>query len=129
MPADRGRVNSQRGLTGSFWRYRIMAFTTGTLLIVLVFIGIPLQVWGSDDTLEKIVGTAHGFLFMVYLVTALDIGIRLNWLQPRSWLKLGLVMLAGTVPFASFYAEHRVRGEYRARLGSRGTAESASTVS
>jgi integral membrane protein len=118
-------VSSQRGLTGSFWRYRIMAFTTGTLLIVLVFVGIPLQVWGSDDTVVKIVGTAHGFLFLVYLLTALDIGIRLNWLHPRSWLKLGLVMLAGTIPFASFYAEHRVHGEYRVRLRSRGSAESA----
>jgi len=36
-------VNSQRGLTGSFWRYRIMAFTTGTVFVVLVFIGVPLQ--------------------------------------------------------------------------------------
>ena len=99
-----------------------MAFTTGTLLIVLVFIGIPLQIWGHNDTLEKIVGTAHGFLFMVYLLTTLDIGTRLGWLR-RNWLKLGLVMLAGTVPFASFYAEHRVRGEYLARLASRGSAE------
>ena len=121
-------MTSQRGLTGAFWRYRIMAFTTGTLLVVLVFIGIPLQLWGHSDTLERIVGTAHGFLFMVYLVTALDIGIRLNWLHPRSWLKLGLVMLAGTVPFASFYAEHRVRAEYLVRLRARrpaGSAESA----
>jgi integral membrane protein len=121
-------VNSQRGLTGAFWRYRIMAFTTGTLLVVLVFVGIPIQVWGHNNTLEAIVGTAHGFLFMVYLVTALDIGTRLNWLRPRSWLKLGLVMLAGTVPFASFYAEHRVRGEYLAKLQARQSAWSA-TVS
>jgi integral membrane protein len=120
-------VNSQRGLTGSFWRYRIMAFTTGTVFVVLVFIGVPLQLWGNNDTLEKIVGTAHGFLFMIYLLTALDIGTRLGWLR-RSWLKLGLVMLAGTIPFASFYAEHRIRGEYLARLESRrpaGSAESA----
>ena len=128
MPAERGRVNSQRGLTGAFWRYRIMAFTTGTLLVVLVFVGIPIQVWGHNNTLEAIVGTAHGFLFMVYLVTALDIGTRLNWLRPRSWLKLGLVMLAGTVPFASFYAEHRVRGEYLTKLQARQSARSA-TVS
>jgi integral membrane protein len=117
-------VSSERGLTGAFWRYRIMAFTTGTLLVVLVFVGIPLQVWGHNDTLERIVGTAHGFLFMVYLLTTLDIGTRLGWLR-RSWLKLGLVMLAGTVPFASFYAEHRVRGEYRARLQARRSSESA----
>jgi integral membrane protein len=120
-------VNSQRGLTGSFWRYRIMAFTTGTLFLVLVFIGVPLKYWGDNNLIAAVVGTAHGFLFMVYLLTALDIGSRLGWLR-RSWLKLGLVMLAGTLPFASFYAEHRIRGEYLARLESRrpaGSAESA----
>jgi integral membrane protein len=50
---------------------------------------------------------------MVYLVTALDLGIRLRW----AWLKLGLVMLAGTVPFASFVTERRAHREVRARLG------------
>ncbi|MFL6160867.1 MAG: DUF3817 domain-containing protein [Jatrophihabitantaceae bacterium] len=111
-------MSSQRGLTGAFWRYRIMAFTTGTLLVVLVFIGIPIQIWGHNTVLVSIVGTAHGFLFMVYLVTTLDLGTRLGWLR-RSWLKLGLVMLAGTIPFASFYAEHRAHGEYLARLAVR----------
>ncbi|HTZ44185.1 MAG TPA: DUF3817 domain-containing protein [Jatrophihabitans sp.] len=99
-------------LSGAFLRYRIMAFTTGTLLVLLVFVAIPIQVWGHDKTLESIIGTAHGFLFMVYLVTALDIGIRLRW----HWLKLGLVMLAGTVPFASFVAERIASREYLERL-------------
>jgi integral membrane protein len=99
-----------------------MAFTTGTLLVVLVFVGIPIQIWGHNETLVSIVGTAHGFLFMVYLVTTLDLGARLGWLR-RSWLKLGLVMLAGTIPFASFYAEHRARGEYQQRLRVRRPAD------
>jgi integral membrane protein len=89
-------------LSGAFLRYRIMAFVTGVLLVLLVFVAIPIQLWGHNKTPESIIGTAHGFLFMVYLLTALDIGIRLRW----PWLKLGLVMLAGTVPFCSFIAEH-----------------------
>jgi len=47
-----------------------------------------------------VIGTAHGFLFMVYLVTALDLGVRRRW----PLLRLGLVMIAGTIPFASFVA-------------------------
>jgi integral membrane protein len=99
-----------------------MAFTTGTLLVVLVFIGVPLKYWGHNNVIAAVVGTAHGFLFMVYLVTTLDLGTRLGWLR-RSWLKLGLVMLAGTIPFASFYAEHRARGEYQQRLRARRPAD------
>jgi len=91
-----------------------MAFVTGVLLVLLVFVAIPIQIWGHNKTPEAIIGTAHGFLFMVYLVTALDIGIRLRW----PWLKLGLVMLAGTVPFCSFVAEHIAHRDYQARISS-----------
>ncbi|HEX2904795.1 MAG TPA: DUF3817 domain-containing protein [Jatrophihabitans sp.] len=99
-------------LSGAFLRYRIMAFVTGVLLVLLVFVAIPIQLWGHNKTPESIIGTAHGFLFMVYLLTALDIGIRLRW----PWLKLGLVMLAGTVPFCSFIAEHIAHRDYQRRV-------------
>lgn len=99
------------GTRSSFVRYRVMAFVTGTLLVLLVFLALPIKYFGHNDGPTALIGTAHGFLFMVYLVTALDLGIRRRW----SWLKLGLVMIAGTVPFASFYAEHTIRQEIEVR--------------
>jgi integral membrane protein len=102
---------SQRGLSGAFLRYRILAFVTGVMLVLLVFVAIPLKHFAHHPGPVSVIGTAHGFLFMVYLVTALDIGIRLRW----PWLKLGLVMLAGTVPFASFVAERRAHSDVQAR--------------
>lgn len=102
---------SQRGLSGAFLRYRILAFLTGVLLILLVFVALPLKYLADHPGPVSVIGTAHGFLFMVYLVTALDIGIRLRW----AWLKLGLVMLAGTIPFASFIAERRAHQDVRSR--------------
>jgi integral membrane protein len=104
-------ATGQRGLSGSFLRYRILAFTTGVMLVLLVFVAIPLKYFAHHPGPVSVIGTAHGFLFMVYLVTALDIGIRLRW----PWLKLGLVMLAGTIPFASFVAERRAHQDVRAR--------------
>lgn len=100
------------GLPGSFLRYRIMAFTTGVLLVLLVFVAVPIRYWwGHNHGPVAVLGPAHGFLFMVYLVTAFDLGVRLRW----PWLKLGLVMLAGTVPFASFYAERRAHADVLGR--------------
>jgi integral membrane protein len=84
-----------------------MAFVTGTLLVLLVFVAIPIKYLGHNKGPVSLIGTAHGFLFLVYLLTALDLGVRRRW----SWLKLGLVMIAGTVPFASFYAENRIHHE------------------
>jgi integral membrane protein len=101
----------QRGLSAAFLRYRILAFVTGAMLILLVFVAIPLKYLADHPGPVSVIGTAHGFLFMVYLVTALDIGIRLRW----PWLKLGLVMLAGTIPFASFVAERRAHQDVRER--------------
>ena len=98
---------TQTSVKGAFLRYRTLAFVTGTLLILLVFVAIPIKWWGHNKTPVAIIGTAHGFIFMVYLVTALDLGVRLRW----PWLKLGLIMLAGTIPFASFVAERRAHND------------------
>jgi integral membrane protein len=101
---------TQTGVRGAFLRYRTLAFVTGTLLILLVFVALPLKWWAHNKTPVAIIGTAHGFIFMVYLVTALDLGVRLRW----PWLKLGLIMLAGTIPFASFVAERRAHADVNA---------------
>jgi len=100
------------GLAGSFLRYRIMAYTTGVLLVLLVFVAVPIRYLGHNHGPVAVIGPAHGLLFVVYLLTAFDLGVRLRW----PWLKLGLVMVAGTVPFASFYAEHVARADVRLRL-------------
>ena len=103
-PARRGmRVG------GALLRYRVMAILTGTMLVLLVFVAVPLQIWAHKDSPAAVIGTAHGFLFIVYLVTALDLGVRCRW----HLVKLGLVMIAGTVPFCSFIAERKITREIR----------------
>ena len=89
---------------GALIRYRIIAWIVGVVLIVLVLIGVPLKYAGGNDAVVAAVGPTHGFLFMVYLVATFDLGRRVRW--PLS--RMLLVMLAGTIPFLSFYAERRV---------------------
>jgi len=85
-------------------RYRVMAYVTGVLLIVLVFVGVPLQVWGGEPMVARVVGTIHGYLYLVYLAAAFDLTrklhVRLGWML--------LVLLAGTVPFCGFVAERKL---------------------
>ena len=40
-------------------RYRVMAYVTGVVLVVLVFVGIPLQVAGHPAVAND-VGVVHG---------------------------------------------------------------------
>ena len=93
-------------------RYRVMAYIVGVLLLILTFVGIPLQVLAHNTTVVSIVGTLHGFLYMVYLVTAFDLSLRVRWPLSRTV----LVMLAGTIPALTFVAEHKVHGWVNAKL-------------
>ncbi|MDQ3358603.1 MAG: DUF3817 domain-containing protein, partial [Actinomycetota bacterium] len=52
------------------------------------------------------------FLYMVYLVAVMLLGFEHRW----GIAKMVGVMLAGTVPFLSFWAEHRVTRRARARI-------------
>jgi integral membrane protein len=81
-----------------------MAYLVGVILVVLVVIGMPLKYIWNDPGVVETVGPAHGFLYMVLLVTAFDVGRRGGWSLQR----MALVMLAGTIPFVSFYAERIV---------------------
>ena len=84
-------------------RYRVMAYVTGVVLIVLCFVGIPLQVAGYPAVAND-VGVLHGILYIIYLVFA--------WILSR---KLGLatkptviMLLAGTIPIMTFIVERWV---------------------
>ena len=46
-------------------RYRVMAYITGVVLMVLCFVGIPLQVAGHPAVANN-VGVVHGILYIIY---------------------------------------------------------------
>ncbi|MEU4402614.1 DUF3817 domain-containing protein [Micromonospora orduensis] len=85
-------------------RYRVIAWIVGVVLILLVVVGMPLKYGFDNPVVVETIGPAHGFLYMIYLVAAFDLSRRADWPLKR----MLLVMLAGTVPFVSFYAERRV---------------------
>jgi integral membrane protein len=108
---------------GALVRYRTIAWIVGTGLIVLVFVGMPLEYIGGNKTVVAIVGPVHGFLFMIYLVLTFDLARRLHWAFPR----MILVMAAGTIPFLSFWTERKVTRDW-ARTENDGAALAKSPV-
>ena len=90
-------------------RYRVMAYVTAVLLIVLTLGVIGkylLHIDGATD-LVLYVGTAHGWLYPVYLICAFEVCYRAKWPVGR----IAWVLLAGTVPTAAFFVERRVTRE------------------
>ena len=103
-------MSEERTPRGALTRYRVMAYVFGVLLVVLVLVAMPLKYFADSPTMVEIVGPVHGFLYMAYLVTAVDLAFRAGWSAVRTI----LVMLAGTVPFVSFVAERKVSRELAA---------------
>lgn len=90
-------------------RYRVMAYVTGVLLIALT-ISVVFKYTVGDGGATSIVGVAHGWIYMVYLLVTLDLWVKARWAP----LPAILVLLAGTIPLMSFVAEHRVTRRVRA---------------
>ena len=63
-------------------------------MVLLVFIGMPLQYMAGDPTVVGIVGPLHGFLYIVYLLAAADLFRRIDW----PFVQLIWVILAGLFP-------------------------------
>lgn len=83
-------------------RYRIMAYVVGIGLIILVFVGVPLQVAGHP-AVANVVGVVHGILYVVYLLAAYGLYRKAHF----TLLQLVAMVAAGFVPFLAFYVERR----------------------
>ena len=113
--------------------YRVMATIVGVLLVVLILIGVPLanfdgsSMWGIFDStpawvtagsdvnhvgeaITTYLGIAHGWLYMIFLVSAFLLSRRAGWSLPFTLVTL----VCGTIPLLSFWAEHRATQRVRA---------------
>ena len=84
-------------------RYRVMAYVTGVVLVVLCFVGIPLQIAGHPAVAND-VGVVHGILYIIYLVCAWILARKLR-LETKPTV---IMLLAGTIPVMTFIVERWV---------------------
>ncbi|KES05516.1 membrane protein [Streptomyces toyocaensis] len=94
-------------------RYRVMAYVTGVLLVALTFGMIGKYAFELDaaEDFTQVVSIAHGWLYVLYLIFAFDLGSKAKWpVKKQLW-----VLLAGTVPTAAFFVERRISRELDAK--------------
>ena len=90
-------------------RFKVMAVVVGIGLLILC-LEIVLH-YGFDNESLAWWSPIHGVLYMLYLVTTVDLGFKVRWPLAKT---VG-VMLAGVVPFFSFVMERKVAREVQAR--------------
>lgn len=110
-------VRPPRKLAGALLRYRVMAFVTGGFLLLLcVEMVLKYGFNGDEAVLGDWIAIVHGWIYVVYLVTVIDLWSSLRWRLGR----LAALVLAGVVPLLSFFAERRTTAEVRALMAERG---------
>jgi integral membrane protein len=87
--------------------YRVMAYITGVVLIVLCVFAIA-QAFTDDSAIVNVIGTIHGLLYIVYLIVSYPLTRRLRL---PLWPTVA-VLLAGTIPVMTFIVEARIRHRY-----------------
>jgi integral membrane protein len=102
--------DSEQAIAAALQRYRVMANVVGVLLIALIVVAVPLKYLAGIPTPVTVLGTAHGWLYALFFLSAVDLALRAKWSLKGS----ALTVLAGTVPFLSFYAERTATRKTRA---------------
>ena len=113
------RTPTPRRLGPALTRYRVMAYVTGTFLLLLcveMVLKYVVQVNGREAVLGDWIAVVHGWIYVVYLVTVVDLWSSLRWRFGR----LLALVLAGVVPLLSFWAERRTTDDVRALMAQRG---------
>ncbi|RYV52193.1 DUF3817 domain-containing protein [Pengzhenrongella frigida] len=103
-------------------RYRVLAYVTGVMLLILcaeMLLKYVVQV--GPDVLAWIgwIPQLHGFVYIVYLVTVLDLWSKMRW----GFGRLTVMVLGGVVPVMSFVVERRVHADAELLLGPATTLE------
>jgi integral membrane protein len=91
-------------VTTALRRFQFSAYVVGIGLLILVFVAMPLKYFADEPLVVQVVSPIHGLLFILYLLSTLELSARSRWPVRRT----ALIMLAGTIPFLSFIVERRV---------------------
>ncbi|KAA0926012.1 DUF3817 domain-containing protein [Rhodococcus sp. ANT_H53B] len=105
-------ANKTQKIASALLRYRVLAYVTGIWLLVLVAEMVAKYILKIEN-LPTWIPVVHGWVYIVYLVLTVDLAIKVRWPASRT---VG-TLLAGTVPFLSFYVEHKRTKQVKADFG------------
>jgi integral membrane protein len=86
---------------------RLVAFLEGLSFVALLFLAMPLKYMAGLPIAVRIVGSVHGLLFLIFLVTLFRAASEREWPLRRS----ALAFLAALLPFGPFVFDRSLRRE------------------
>jgi len=92
-------------LNSSIGRLRIVAFFEGISFLLILFVTMPMKYMFDMPLGNKIIGTLHGALFIIYILMAFNVHFEYKWkFTKTTW----MVLLASIVPFGTFWVDKKI---------------------
>lgn len=85
-------------------RLRFVGILEGVSYLLLLGVAMPLKYFMGEPLAVRVVGMAHGVLFMLYLLALVPVALDYKW----SWKTVGLGVLASIMPAGPFVFDHKV---------------------
>lgn len=93
-----------RWMKTTIGRLRVIGWLEGGSFLLLLGVAMPLKyIWGEPG-MVRVVGMAHGVLFLAYIVAAGQAAVELRW----KWRRTAAVMVASLLPAGPFVVDARV---------------------
>ncbi len=83
--------------------FKIISVLEALSFLILLGIAMPLKYMAGLPELVRIFGMAHGVLFILYILGAFLMKVKLNW----SLQTLLIVIVCSALPFGPFYADRK----------------------
>ena len=87
-------------------RLRVIAFWEGVSFLVLLGVAMPLKYLAGWPLAVRVVGMAHGILFILYVAAVFRVVRHHAW----PWRRTALVLVASLLPAGPFVVEARILG-------------------
>jgi integral membrane protein len=91
-------------LRTSLGRLRTVGFLEGVSFLVLLGIAMPLKYLAGQPEAVRLVGMAHGVLFVLYVLLVIQAALEHSW----TWQKTLLALVVSVLPFGTFWADKKL---------------------
>jgi integral membrane protein len=85
-------------------RFRVIAVCEGISFLILLSIAMPLKYLADQPQYVLFVGWLHGFLFVMYMISGLNVKTTHKWKMSKTL----LAVVVSVIPFGPFILDRKI---------------------
>ena len=82
--------------------FRLISYLEGVSYVLLI-LATAIKYFLGNEYWVKVLGMPHGILFLIYVFTAIFLGLKFNWKRK----KLAIILFASVVPLGTIYVDFK----------------------